>query len=100
MDAQDAQDNQDVRLLHDLQSLEYKPLIMLDLLWIGPLQFPHYIPLFEKEPTGRSRMLADGNCSAKPWSPFAVRGGAARGTDVSPVIAGTSNLVRVQAITA
>ena len=46
-------------LLHSLQSLKYKPLIIIDLLWISPLQFPHYIPLFEKEPTGRSRMLAD-----------------------------------------
>ena len=66
MDTQDEQDKEDETLLHSLQSIKYKPLIIIDLLWISPLQFPHYIPLFEKEPTGRSRMLADGNCSVRP----------------------------------
>ena len=33
----DAQDNQDGRLLHDLQSLKYKLLIIIDLLWESPL---------------------------------------------------------------
>ncbi len=37
MDAQDAQDYQDGRLLHDLQSLKYKLLIIIDLLWESPL---------------------------------------------------------------
>ena len=64
---QKAQDKQDEKLLHSLQSLKYKPLIIKDLLWISPLQSPHYIPLFEKEPTGRSRMLVDGSAEYQPW---------------------------------
>ena len=59
MDRQDGQDKQDQTLLHSLQSLQYKPLIIIDLLRISPLQSPHYIPLFEQESMGRSRMLAD-----------------------------------------
>ena len=52
MDTQDRQDKQDEKLLHSLQSLKYKPLIIIGLLRISPLQFPHYIPLFEREPIG------------------------------------------------
>ena len=59
IDTQDRQDKQDEKLLHSLQTLKYKPLLIIDLPWISPLQFPHYIPLFEKESTGRSGMLAD-----------------------------------------
>ena len=55
----DRQDKQDEKLLHSLQSLNHKPLIIIDLLRISPLQSPHYIPLCEKESTGRSGMLAD-----------------------------------------
>ncbi len=62
----DRQDKQDEKLLHSLQSLKYKPLIIVDLLRISPLQFPHYIPLFEKESTGRSRMLADRSAEYQP----------------------------------
>ena len=62
----DRQDRQDEKLLHSLQSLKYKPLIIIDLLWISPLQSPHYIPLFEKEPTGRSRMLGDMSAEYQP----------------------------------
>ena len=62
----DRQDKQDEKLLHSLQSLKYKPLIIVDLPWISPLQFPHYIPLFEKESTGRSRMLADRSAEYQP----------------------------------
>ena len=40
------------------------------------------------------------NRSAKPWSPSAVRGRRSEQNRWMPVIAGTSNLVRVQAITA
>ena len=50
MDAQDAQDNQDGTLLHDLQSFKYKALIIIDLLWTSPLQIPHFIPLFKRNP--------------------------------------------------
>ena len=57
--AQDAQDCQDGRLLHDLQSFKYKPLIIIDLLWVSPLKSPHYIPLFEKESAGPSRTFVD-----------------------------------------
>ena len=56
----------DTLVMHSLQSLKYKPLIIIDLLRISPLQFPHYIPLFEKEPTGRSRMLADRSAEYQP----------------------------------
>ena len=49
-----------------LQSLKYKPLIIIDLLLISSLQFPHYFPLFEKEPTGRSRMLTDRSAEYQP----------------------------------
>ena len=41
MDVQDAQDNQDGRLLHDLQPLKYKLLNIKDFLRISLLQFPH-----------------------------------------------------------
>ena len=66
IDRQDGQDKQDETLLHSLQSLKYKPLIIIDLLQISPLQFPHYIPLFEKDSTGRSRMLADRSTVYQP----------------------------------
>ena len=66
IDRQDGQDKQDEKLLHSLQSLKYKLLIIIDLLRISPLQFPHYIPLFEKESTGRSRMLADRSAEYQP----------------------------------
>ena len=62
----DRQDKQDEKLLHSLQSLKYKPLNIIDLLWINPLQFPHFIPLFEKESTGRSRTLADRSTEYQP----------------------------------
>ena len=55
----DAQDNQHGRLLRDLQSLKYKPLIVIDLTRISPLQFPYFVPLFEKESTGPSRTLVE-----------------------------------------
>ena len=40
----------------------------------------------------------DSNRLAKPWSPSAVRGRRSEQTDGSPVIAGTSNLVWLQAV--
>ena len=52
-----AQDNQEGRLLHDLQPIDYKTLIIIDLISIGRLEFPHYIPLFKKEFTGPPKML-------------------------------------------
>ena len=61
IDAQDAQDNQDETLLQGLQPIYCKTLITIDLLRISQLQFPHYIPLFEKESAGPSRTLADGS---------------------------------------
>ena len=54
----DAQDNQDARLPQDPQSLEYKPLIIIDLIRIRSLKFPHCIPLIEKESTRQFRTLA------------------------------------------
>ena len=36
-------------LLHYPHSPKYKPLTIIDLLWIGALQFSQYIPLFVKE---------------------------------------------------
>lgn len=63
MDAQDTQDNQDGRLLRNLQSVKYKPLIIIDLIQNSPRQFPYFIPLFEKEATGRSGMSADGQAN-------------------------------------
>ena len=55
----DAQDNQDGTLLHDLQTFKYKPLLIIDLIRISPLQFPHFIPLFERESNGPFGTLAD-----------------------------------------
>ena len=66
IDTQDRQDKQDEKLLHSLQSLKHKPLIIIDLLRLSPLQFPHYIPLFERESIGRSRTLADRSAEYQP----------------------------------
>ena len=55
-----------MKALRSLQALKCKPLFIIDILRISPLQFPHYIPLFEKEPTGRSRMLADSSAEYQP----------------------------------
>lgn len=54
--------------MHDLQSLDCKPLFINDLLSISPVLFPYYIPLFGKESAGRSGMLVNSNCSVKPWA--------------------------------
>ena len=59
MDEQDTQDIQDGTLLHDLQSNNFKMLIIKDLIRISRLQFPQYIPLFVKESIGPARTLAD-----------------------------------------
>ncbi len=96
----DAQDNQDGRLLHDLQPINCNLLIIIDLLWISPLQFPHYVPLFEEEPVGPFRTLADVTVRPSRGVHSPSGGGVASRTNGSLVIAGTFNLVRVQAITA
>lgn len=70
----DTQDLQDETLWHGLQPISCKLLNIIDLIRISWLQFPHYIPLFKQESTGPFRTLADGNRSAKPCSPNAVRG--------------------------
>ena len=59
MDEQDRQDYRDGTLLQGLQPIYCIPLIIKDLIRISRLQFPHYIPLFEKESIGPSRTLAD-----------------------------------------
>ena len=46
-------------LMRGLHSLKYKPLNIIDVIWFGPLRFPHYIPLIKKESTGPSRTLED-----------------------------------------
>ena len=93
-------DELDERLLHGLQLFICKPLSIIYLFQIAPLQFPHYIPLLEEESTGPSRTLA--GVTVRPSRgvhPPSGRGAASR-TDGSPVIADTFNLVLVQAITA
>ena len=47
-----------VQLL-SLQPIDCKPLLIIDLLRISPLQFPHFIPLFEKESIGPSKTFMD-----------------------------------------
>ena len=42
-----------------LQPIDCKPLLIIDLLRISPLQFPHFIPLFEKESIGSSKTFMD-----------------------------------------
>ena len=66
IDAQDAQDNQDGTLLRGLQSIKCKPLIIIELLWISPLQSPHFIPLSAGESIGPWKTFLD-DCSVKPW---------------------------------
>ena len=66
IDTQDRQDNQDETLLHSLQPIFCNSLFIIDLLRISQLQLPHYIPLFEKESTGRSGMLADRSAEYQP----------------------------------
>ena len=68
-----------VPLVHDLQPIYRKRLIIIDLLRIFRLEFPHYIPLFEKESIEPYSTLADGNCVTVRSS----RGGAV-GTASSP----------------
>ena len=66
IDRQDGQDKQHEKLLHGLQPIICNPLIIIYLLRISRLQFPHYIPLFEKESTGPSRTLADRSAENQP----------------------------------
>ncbi len=100
MDAQDAQDNQYGRLLHDLQPIDYKALIIIDLISIGRLEFPHYIPLFKKEFTGPPKMLLDVTVRPSRGVHLQSEGGARSRTAGWHVIAGISNRVRIQVITA
>ena len=97
MDIQDAQDKQDERLLQSLRPNSCKLIIIIDLTGISRLQFPQYIPLFEKESTGPSKTLADVTVQPSRGVHPPRGGGLASRTDGSPVIAGTSNVVRVQA---
>ena len=56
-----------MRFLHGLQSISCKLLFIIDLVRIIQLQFPHYIPLFEKESAGPYRTFVAGNCSVESW---------------------------------
>ena len=59
MDIQDGQDYRDGTLLQGLQPDNCNLLFIRDLLWVSQLQFPHYIPLCEKESTGPFGTLAN-----------------------------------------
>ena len=86
--------------MHSLQPIDYKPRIIIDLISVSRLKFPHDIPLFKKEFTGPSRTFLEVTVrSSRGVHPPSV-GGATSRTDESTGIACTSNLVRVQAITA
>ena len=100
MDIQDGQDKQNEKLLRGLQHDNGKLLFKIDLLWVSRLQFPHCIPLCEKESIGPFGTFVDVTVrSSRGVHPPSGGGGASK-TGGSPAIAGTSNLVRVQAITA